>query len=73
MFGPVQFSTKFMGTFAKSTVGSQYFTLTEVKPNARNTTPPIAFSCWMSRVRVDILARGSTHTQLTIFFGSNFL
>jgi hypothetical protein len=35
-FGPVQFSVNFMGIFSKSTVRLQYFTLTEVKPNARN-------------------------------------
>lgn len=33
--GLVQFSVEFMGTFPKFMVGSQYFTLSEVKLNAR--------------------------------------
>ena len=35
-FGSVQSRAKFVGTFPKSIVGLQYFTLTEVQPNARN-------------------------------------
>lgn len=31
--GPVQFSAKFMDTFSKSIVGSQYFTLIEITFN----------------------------------------
>jgi hypothetical protein len=67
--GPVQFSAEFMGTFPKSTVGSQYFTLTEIKPNTKNAPPPTAFSGWMIRVRIDRLTRGSSKTQFNLFFG----
>ena len=44
----VQFNIVFKSTFPKSVVGSQYFTLNEVKPYARDVEPPIAFSGWMS-------------------------
>ena len=57
--GPVQFSAEFMSTFPKSTVGPQYFTFTEVKPNTRNKVAKMAFTCWMERVRVDKLTRGN--------------
>lgn len=67
--GPMQFSAGFMGTFPKSTVGSQYFTLKVVELNARNAAPPVAFSRWMSRVRVDRLTRGSAQIQFTLLFG----
>ena len=67
--GPVQFSAEFMGTFPKSTMGSQYFTLTEIKPNTKNAPPPTAFSGWMIRVRIDRLTRGSSKTQFNLFFG----
>jgi hypothetical protein len=50
-FGPMQFNAKLMGIFLKPTVGLQYFTLTKVKPNARNAKHPMAFSGWMSRVQ----------------------
>ena len=50
-FGQVQFSVEFMGIFLKPTFGSQYFTLIEVKPNARNAEHPMAFLGWMSWVR----------------------
>jgi len=49
----VHFSAKFMSTFLKSTVGSQYFTLTKVQSNTKNATPPMIFSWWTSHVRVD--------------------
>ena len=44
--GLVQFSAEFMNTFPKSTVGSQYFTLTEIKPNTKNAPPPTDFQ-WL--------------------------
>lgn len=56
--GIVQFNVEIMDTFPKSMVGSQYFTIIEVKPNARNTAPPATFSGWMSCVRVDRLSHG---------------
>ena len=62
--GLVQFSIEFMSTFPKSTVGSQYFTLMEVKPNIENATPPMAFRGWMARVRVDSLTRGSNQNSI---------
>lgn len=65
----VHFSAKFMSTFLKSTVGSQYFTLTKVQSNTKNATPPMIFSWWTSHVRVDRLTRGSGHTQYNLFFG----
>ena len=54
-----------MGSFPKSIVGLQYFTLT----NARHIVPHRAFLGWMSRVRVDGLSRGSAHTQFSLFVG----
>lgn len=68
-FVPMEFSAKFMGTFPKSIVGLQYFTLIEVKSNARNAVPPMALSCWMSRLRVDRLSCKCVQTQFNILFG----
>ena len=68
-FGPMEFSARFMGTFLKSIIGLQYFTLSEVKSNARNAVPPMAFSCWMSRLRVDKLSCKCVQTQFNILFG----
>ena len=65
----MQISAEFMGTTPKSSVGSQYFTLTDVKLNVRNVVPPMVFSQWMSRVRVDKLSRGSAQTHFTLCFG----
>lgn len=39
----VQFNVEFMSTFSKYNVGSQYFTMTHVKPNTKNATPPTTF------------------------------
>ena len=58
-YGLVHFGVEFMSTFPKYTVSSQYFILTEVKPNTKNVTRPTALSGWMSCVRVDRLIRGS--------------
>jgi hypothetical protein len=57
-----------MSTTLKSTVRLQYFTLSEVKPNIENATPPMAFSGWMAHVGVDSLTRGSNRTQFILFF-----
>ena len=67
--GSVQFKAEFMSTFPKPTVGSQYYTLTKVKPITQNAIPPMAFSSWMSRVREDCLTLGSGQTQFNLFFG----
>jgi hypothetical protein len=32
-------------------MGSQFFTLTKIKPNIENATPPTAFVGWMARKR----------------------
>ena len=40
--GPMQFTAKFMGTFSMSIVSLQYFTLKEVKSNARSAAPPMS-------------------------------
>lgn len=61
--GPVHFIAEFMNTFPKSTMGSQYLTLTEIKPNTKNAPPPTTFVGWMTRVKVDRLIRGSNKTQ----------
>jgi hypothetical protein len=58
-----------MGTFPKSTLGSQYFTLPEIKPNTKNAPPPTTFSGWMIHVRIDRLTRGSSKTQFNLFLG----
>ena len=58
-----------MNTFPKSTVGSQYFTLTEIKVNTRNAPPLATFIGWMTHVRGDRLTRGSNKTQFNLFFG----
>ena len=70
-FGPgfVTLSVKFMSTFPKSTIGSQYFTLTEIKPNNENATPPTTFEGGMARIRVDSPTRGCSKTQFNLFFG----
>ena len=68
-YGHVHFSVECMSTFPKYVVASQYFTLSEVKPNTKNATPPMSFSGWMSRVWVDRLTRGSGQTQFNLFFG----
>lgn len=65
----VQFNVKFMSTFPKSTIGSQYFTLTHVKPNTKNATTCAVVSGWMPRVKVDRLTIGSSQTQYKLFFG----
>ena len=36
MLGHVQFNIEFKNTFPKTTIGSQYFTLTKIKPNTKN-------------------------------------
>ena len=69
ILSPVQFSTLFMGTFPKSTIGSQYLTFTKVKPNTQHAAPPMAFPRWMSRVRVDRLSHENAWIQFTLFFG----
>ena len=59
-----------MRTFPKSTVGSQYFILIEIRPNTKNAPPPpTVFSGCMIRVRVDRLTGGSSKTQFKLFFG----
>jgi hypothetical protein len=58
-----------MGIFAKSMMGLQYFTFTEIKPNTKNAPPPTTFSCWMIHVRVDRFTRGSSKDQFNLFFG----
>jgi hypothetical protein len=35
----------------------------------RNSDSSMAFSSWMTRVRVDKLSRGSAHSQFALFFG----
>ena len=67
--GHVQLSAEFMNTFPKSTIGLQYIILTKIKPNTRNATPPMACEGWMTRVRVDSLARGSNKTKVDLFDG----
>lgn len=67
--GPMQFSDEFMNTFPKSTIGSQYFTLIEIKPNTENAIPPMAFEGWMTRVRVASLTRGNNKTTFNLFYG----
>ena len=67
--GPIQFNTEFVGTFPKSTVGSQYSTLTEIKPNTKNAPPPTTFNGWMIHARIDRLTRSRTKTQFNIFLG----
>lgn len=62
IFGLVQSNVEFMGDFCKSIVGSQYFTLSEIKLNARDAEPFTTFSSWMSRGRVDRLSCGNAHT-----------
>lgn len=57
-FGLVQFVVVFMGMFPQSSVRSQYFTLSKVKPYARDAELSTTFSGWMSRVRVDKLSCG---------------
>ena len=47
-FGLVQFSVAFIGNFPKFIVGSQYFTLIEVKSYGRDAKHPTTFSSWMS-------------------------
>ena len=61
--GSVPLSDDLMGTFPKSTLGLQYFTLTEKKPNVHNAAPPIVFSRWLSCIRVDMLTQGSAQTN----------
>ena len=58
---PVQLSAEFMIFFPKSTVESQYFTSTEVKPKTGNVLPSMAFLGWMA-LRADSLTRGSNQT-----------
>lgn len=58
-FGLVEFSTEFMGTFLKSTLGLQYVILSKVQPDVRNVVPPTTFLGWMSKVKVDWLSHGS--------------
>ena len=45
IIGLAQFnlSAEFMNTFPKSTVRSQYFTLTKIKLNSESEIPPMAF------------------------------
>jgi len=50
-------------------VGLQYFTLTELKHNSENATPPTTFKGWMTHVMVESLTRGSNKTQFNLFFG----
>ena len=57
-----------MNTFPKSIVGSQYFTLTEIRPNTNNAPPPMAFVGWMTRVRVGRLTRCESKTLFNLFF-----
>ena len=70
--GHVQFSVEFTSIFLKSTVGSQYFTSTEVKLHTKNVTPPMAFTSWMAHMKVDILTRGSNKPH-TICFLKNLI
>ena len=58
-----------MNTFPKFTVGLQYFTLTEIKPNTKKAIPPKAFEGWMMHVRVDNLTRGSNQTKFKLLYG----
>ena len=64
----VQFGAKFMGTYPKSIVGSQYFTFTQIKLNTKYAPPPKAFSGWMICVRVGRFTKGSNKTQFNMFF-----
>ena len=54
--------------FPKFIIGLQYFTLTKVKLNAKNATPPTTFLGWMLRVKVDRMTHGSAQTQFNLFF-----
>lgn len=65
----VQFNSKFMSTFPQSTIGSQFFTLTKMKPNVANATPQTAFNGWIACVRLDSLTRGKNRFQFSLFFG----
>ena len=42
--GHIHLIVEFMGTFPKSTMGLQYFTLTKIKSNTKNAPSPMAFS-----------------------------
>ena len=55
-FRLVQISAEFLGIFPRSTVDLQYFTLVEVKLDARNVEHSMAFSGLISQVRVDKLS-----------------
>jgi hypothetical protein len=57
-----------MDTFPKSSVGSQYFTPTDIKPNTKNAPPPTFLSGWMIRVRFDRLTIGNNITLFSMFF-----
>ena len=59
----------YMNTFPKATVGSQYLTLTEIKPNTENAIPPMVFEGWMTHVMVDSLTRGNIKTRFNLFYG----
>ena len=44
----IHLSVGFMSTLPKSTVGLQIFTITKIKPNNENATPPTTFVGWMA-------------------------
>lgn len=56
-FGPIQFNENSWIPSLNPLMG--YYTLIEVKPNARNEDLPMAFSRWLPCVWVDKLSRGS--------------
>lgn len=66
---PIQFSAKFSKTFSKFAMGSQYYTLTKIKPNTKNVLTPTTFNDWMMQVRVNNLTRGCNKIQFNLFYG----
>lgn len=58
-----------MSTFPQSTIGLEYFTITDKKPNTKTMTPQMAFSGWMVCVMVGSLTKGNNQTQFNLFLG----
>ena len=51
-------------------LGCNTLIVSEVKPYARDTYPPTAFSSWMTRVRVNKLSCNSDQIHFDILFGA---
>lgn len=68
-YGVVELVGSSWGIFPKYIVGSQYFTLTKVKPNDYNAETFTTFLGWIMRVQVDRLSHSCAKTQLNLFYG----